>query len=509
MPGVIKQTGKTTTKTVLRTKISPQLKKLGQMLEMSNDSLEVLVRSEKDDNPALVDADAETHEEKDRLDSSNDGGDDDYRESEYGSDDDVRRTPETEEEMMRNDYATEDDIPTYRFKANNYSPEDGYEPVVVDNGVSLYDVLSEQLMEYDLSDDDMLVAQYIIGSLDGDGLLRDSILEISTNLITKESKMVSIGDIKRVLKIIQGLDPVGIAAVNLQQCLLAQLNGKRETPTVKNAKMVVENYFDEYSKKHYSKIMSAMSVTDTEMKDIQREILTLNPRPGAAYTGSSYENAAQQITPDFEVEVDEDDDIISISLFNNIPDLQIAESYQLMDETFAANPPKKKSDEDAAKLIRKNCNDAREFIDLLKQRQNTLFSVFKAIVLYQKEFFLTGDDAKIRPMVLKDISEQIGMDLTMISRATAGKYVNTRWGIFSLKYFFSEALVNEDGDESSAREVMAVLKEIIEGEDKRKPYSDEKLCDLLQKRKYNIARRTVAKYRDRMDIPVARLRKQV
>lgn len=507
MPGSQKIANRQQQKTSLRQKISPQLKKLGQMLEMSNDSLEVLVRSEKDDNPALVDIDVETHEENECLNSSGEGGDDEYRESDYGSDEDMHRGPETEEEMMRNDYASEDDIPTYRCKINNYSPEDGYEPVVVDNGTSLYDVLSEQLMEYDLSEDDMLIAQYIIGTLDGDGLLRDSILEISNNLINKESKIVSIKDIKRVLDIIQGLEPVGIAAVNLQQCLLTQLNSKTETPTVEHAKTVVEKYFDEYSKKHYPKIISAMSITDAEMKDVQREILTLNPRPGAAYSGSSYENAAQQITPDFDVEVE--DDIISISLFNNIPDLQIAESYKMMNDTFVANPPKKKSEEDAAKLIRKNCDDAKEFIELLKQRQNTLFRVFMAIVHYQKEFFLTGDEAKIRPMVLKDIAEKTGLDLTIISRATASKYVNTRWGIFSLKFFFSEALVNKDGDESSAREVMAILKEIIEAEDKRKPYSDEKLCDLLKKRKYNIARRTVAKYRDRMEIPVARLRKQV
>lgn len=316
---------------------------------------------------------------------------------------------------------------------------------------------------------------------------------------------MSSAQVNDVLQIVRDLDPPGVGATDLRDCLLLQLERREGSPANLLAYKIIDRHFDAFIKRHYDKIAQAMGLSQEQMTAAVDEIRSLNPKPGSVVAGSVAETLSQQVMPDFNVDVDGDE--ITVTLLNNLPELQIEESFSALNDNYQRSKPANRNDEAAAAFVKQKYDSAANFIKILRQRQETLFNVFSAIVRRQREFFLSGDETTMRPMLLKDIGEDTGYDLSVISRATSGKYVMTQWGIFPLKYFFNEAMQHSNGEEVSSHEVLSIIKSVIADEDKTKPMSDEQLCLILKQHGYEIARRTVAKYRERLGIPVARLRK--
>lgn len=469
-------------------RLSPLQLQLVPILQMNALEIEEKVRSELDDNPAL-----EVCE--------------DVNNEQLNKDEDGEDFNETAEDMQQADYRDEDDIPYYRTSISNRSADDETPNAIIISESSLVDYLMEQVHERNLNDIQLKIAEYIIGNIDDNGYLSRSIMAITDDLIFQVGLDVPEEDVEKVLKVIQELDPAGVGATDLQECLLLQLKRKTNNPVSKLSYRVIKELFDEFSKKHYDKIMSSLNINDDMMKSIIADIRTLTPKPGNAITGIADESHSQQIIPDFSVEVDGNN--ISLTLLNNIPELQIAESYSTIYNNFAKNKPTSRQDIETAAAVKVKYEKANDFIKVLRQRQETLFRTMKSITIRQREFFLTGDETKIRPMILKDIAEDTGYDLSVISRATVNKYVMTQWGVFPMKYFFNEGLQHESGEEVSSREILTILKTVIDEEDKSRPYSDERLCAILNEKGYEIARRTIAKYREKLSIPVARLRKEI
>ena len=380
-----------------------------------------------------------------------------------------------------------------------------YEPIIT-NESTLIDYLSEQISEHDLSEKQQTIADYIIGNIDDNGYLTRSVEAISDDIVFQMGIEVDEDEIQSVLQMIRDLDPAGIGAKDLRDCLLLQLERLPGSDDNLLAYKIIDCYFPEFSKKHYDRIITALKTDKEGFRRALEVILSLNPKPGSLYGGGD-NSKAQHIIPDFSVEVDGDN--ITLTLLNNIPELQIEESFQTMYDDISVKRVRNRSEEEANRFVKDKYESAATFIKMLKQRQVTLFSIMRAILERQKQFFLTEDESLLRPMVLKDIASDTGYDLSVVSRATSGKYVMTQGGIYPLKFFFNEGIRHESGEDVSSREIQSALKEIIEGEDKKKPYSDEVLCTLLNKRGYEIARRTIAKYRERMGFPVARLRKEL
>lgn len=472
----------------LQQKLSPLQVQFVKMLEKTGPEMEEDVRHEIEDNPALVTVDP--------IDT-------DTQKTEDGE-----NFKESADDMQKADYKNEEDIPSYRTRVSNHSADEEYlEPILVSEE-TLFDYLTSQISERPLTDKQRMMADYIIGNIDDNGYLTRSISAISDDLIFQVGLEVSDEEIDEVLQMIRDLDPAGVCAENLRDCLLLQLERMEGNSKYNMAAYeIIDRYFDEFSKKHFDKIVSAMGLTEEEFQKILRVVKTLNPKPGSLYAGGE-SSIAQHITPDFNVEVD-DDDIITLTLVNNIPELQIEDSFKAEFDKMSAQKTLKKSEENTFSYIRDKYESASNFIKMLRQRQETLFNTMHAIVEWQKEFFLTNDDSSLRPMVLKDIAAITNYDISVISRATAGKYVQTQSGVYPIKFFFNEGLKNESGEDVSSREIQVKLKEIIDGENKKKPYSDERLCDMLKEQGYEIARRTIAKYREKMSIPVARLRKEL
>ncbi|MBS7352638.1 MAG: RNA polymerase factor sigma-54, partial [Muribaculaceae bacterium] len=396
--------------------------------------------------------------------------------------------------------------PAYRLNISNRSADDKvYEPIIT-NESTLIDYLSEQISEHDLSEKQQTIADYIIGNIDDNGYLTRSVEAISDDIVFQMGIEVDEDEIQSVLQMIRDLDPAGIGAKDLRDCLLLQLERLPGSDDNLLAYKIIDCYFPEFSKKHYDRIITALKTDKEGFRRALEVILSLNPKPGSLYGGGD-NSKAQHIIPDFSVEVDGDN--ITLTLLNNIPELQIEESFQAMYDDISVKRVRNRSEEEANRFVKDKYESAATFIKMLKQRQVTLFSIMRAILERQKQFFLTEDESLLRPMVLKDIASDTGYDLSVVSRATSGKYVMTQGGIYPLKFFFNEGIRHESGEDVSSREIQSALKEIIEGEDKKKPYSDEVLCTLLNKRGYEIARRTIAKYRERMGFPVARLRKEL
>ena len=397
-------------------------------------------------------------------------------------------------------------MPAYRLNISNRSADDKvYEPIIT-NESTLIDYLSEQISEHDLSEKQQTIADYIIGNIDDNGYLTRSVEAISDDIVFQMGIEVDEDEIQSVLQMIRDLDPAGIGAKDLRDCLLLQLERLPGSDDNLLAYKIIDCYFPEFSKKHYDRIIAALKTDKEGFRRALEVILSLNPKPGSLYGGGD-NSKAQHIIPDFSVEVDGDN--ITLTLLNNIPELQIEESFQAMYDDISVKRVRNRSEEEANRFVKDKYELAATFIKMLKQRQVTLFSIMRAILERQKQFFLTEDESLLRPMVLKDIASDTGYDLSVVSRATSGKYVMTQGGIYPLKFFFNEGIRHESGEDVSSREIQSALKEIIEGEDKKKPYSDEVLCTLLNKRGYEIARRTIAKYRERMGFPVARLRKEL
>lgn len=470
----------------LQQRLTPLQVQFVKMLEMTGPEVENEVQRVLDENPALERCD-------------NDERDNNLTE------DSTEVFNESAEEIQLADYRDEDEIPPYRLEARNYSADDKYyEPVAVDSSDTLIESLNAQLMEYDLDDTELAIAQYIIGNLDDNGYMTRDLTAICDDLAFNAGIDVPLSLIKNMFEIVRGLEPAGVAAIDLRDCLLLQLKRKERNNLNDIATDIIDNYFDLFSRKHYDRLCSCLNISTEELKEVKTIITSLNPKPGSILTGG-VSDSTRHIIPDFSIEVDDDNGNITLTLPNRIPELQIEETFSEKACEIPQNATR--SQREAAAFIKQKRDEASGFIKILKMRQETLYRVMKAIVKIQHEFFLTDDESKIKPMILKDISAITGQDLSVISRATTGKYVMTQRGIYPLKLFFNERPT--DDDDTSSHEILAALKDIIANENKRRPLSDEAITNALGEQGYNIARRTVTKYRERLGLPVARLRKEL
>lgn len=470
--------------------ITPQQKMLVRLVEMNGAELQQEVRRVTEENPALEES-ANTPANQEHLDRDEDG----------------EIITETADDMLRADYKSEDDIPFYRTHINNRSADDEeYQPLAVAEN-SLIDYLTAQIAERDLTPKQKLIAQYIIGNIADTGYLQRSVEAMTFDIMDHTGYDITEEEVQQTLDEVHELDPPGIAAFDLRECLLLQLQRRPGTQNARLAYTIVDKYFNLFTKKHFDRIAAALDISLDQLKEVIAEIAKLNPKPGSAITGISSDTHSQQISPDFIIETDGDE--MTLTLVNSIPDLQISESYSLTCQRYATHKPVSKQERTIAADIKDKFNRAQMFITMLQQRQNTLYRTMEAIMLRQKTFFLTGDTADLKPMVLKDIATDLDIDVSVISRATRNKYVTTEWGTFPLKYFFTEGLQHTSGEEVSSREILSAIEQLVANEDKNKPLSDDKLCEILNQRGYQIARRTIAKYREKLSIPVARLRKEI
>ncbi|MDG1797933.1 MAG: RNA polymerase factor sigma-54 [Flavobacteriales bacterium] len=464
-------------------KLSPQQIQLMKMLQLPTVELEKRIKEELEINPALDEGEEQTSATNTDLEENTDNKRDEFNFDDY----------------------TNDETPYYKTQSNNYSKELEEQQKPLSFGDSLSERLTKQIRLKIKDDDTKKIAEHIIGNLDESGYLRRELFNIVDDLAFSQNIFTSEENLEKILIEVQDLDPAGVGARNLNECLLIQLRKKKKTISIKTAEAILENCFDEFTKKHYAKISKKLDIDNIAIKEAIAEIVKLNPKPGNSLIDTQI--SIQQITPDFTLV--ENDGNITVELnHRNAPQLKVSSDYLEMIKGFQESDKKERA-KDAILFIKQKVDSAKWFIEAIKQRQNTLLKTMEAIISFQKEFFLSGDEKKLKPMILKDIAAIVEMDISTISRVANSKHVSTPYGIFSLKYFFSESLLTESGEEVSTREVKTILNEAIDKEDKTKPLTDEKLAELLKKKGYLIARRTVAKYREQLHIPVARLRKQL
>lgn len=474
--------------------LSPQQIMVVKLLELPTVELEERVHAEILDNPALEIADNDRDESGENIESSHMDDND--------SDDNY-----THEDISLGDYLTEDDIPDYKFQEHNHSKHEKAEDIPFSDVVSFYEILKEQLAMQDLSEDKRKIAEYIIGSLDDDGLLRKDFLTISDELAIYRGIYTDESELEDVLKIIQDFDPAGIGARTLQECLLLQIKRKSNSTNIELQQKIIEKCFDEFKNKKRERIIQKLEISEEEYNQALSELVKLNPRPGSSL-GEAIGKNLQQIVPDFIVETLEDG-TINLSLNNNnIPSLQLSRSFTDMLEEYTKNRSNQsRESKDAFLFLKQKVDAAQGFINAIKQRQNTLLITMQSIINLQRAFFIEGDESLLKPMILKDVAEQTNLDISTISRVSNSKYVQTNYGIYPLKYFFSDGYITQDGEELSVREIKRILKGCVDSEESKKPYTDDELAEILKQKGYPIARRTVAKYRQQLNIPVARLRR--
>lgn len=475
-------------------KLSPQQIQFIKLLQIPTVMLDSRIKEELEENPALEDGSLSNAEEV----------------SEYSledEDDNLNSEERTEEEFNIDDYIQDDDQDDgYKMMSDNDSDDEDKKEIPFAISSSFHETLLVQLSLCVMGDHEFMVAQQILGSLDDDGYLRRPINALVDDLAFSQNIMTSEQEIEHLLEIIQAFDPAGVGARSLQECLLLQLKRKdTQLKSIKIAMKIVEEYLDEFTKKHYDKLEKSLDITSDELKDAINEILRLNPKPGNSYADN---NKQLQVIPDFIITKNDNYLILTLNS-KNAPELRVSKSYQEMFQTYDKAAQKDKKMKEAVQFVKQKLDSAKWFIDAIKQRQQTLIKTMNAIMNFQYEYFLTGDDRKLKPMILKDIADQVQMDISTVSRVANSKYVQTEFGTFLLKSFFSEGIQTESGEEVSNREVKKILEECISKEDKRKPLADEKLAEILKERGYNIARRTIAKYREQLNIPVARLRKEL
>jgi len=479
-------------------KLSPQQIQFIKLLQVPTVALDTRIKEELEENPALEDSSLISLDEPkgeyddlqdDRDDFDNDGGEDNSL-----------------DEFNVDDYLQEDNTNDYSTSYNNGDDEEDKKETPIAIETTFFESLQQQLDLIPLSDQDFIIGKQIIGSLDDDGYLRRPITSMIDDLAFSQNVMVEEEEVLEMLKLIQNFDPPGIAARDLQECLTLQLKRKDiSNPLIKKAIEIVEHHLDEFTRKHYDKLERAVGLNSEELKDVVAEILRLNPKPGDS---NQVTTKQMQIIPDFHVA--NNDGVLVLTLnARNAPELRVSRSYMDMFDHYDKASQKDKKLKEAVQFVKQKLDSAKWFIDAIKQRQQTLLKTMNAIMHYQYDYFLTGDERKLRPMILKDIADKIDMDISTVSRVANSKYVQTEFGTFLLKSFFSEAIQTESGEEVSNKEVKKILEDCIGKEDKRKPLADERLTEILKEHGYNIARRTVAKYREQMNIPVARLRKEL
>jgi len=471
-------------------KLSPQQIQMIKLLEIPAIQLEQRIKKELEENPVLEE-----------------GNDEDL----YNEEDEIKdeQADDQQEEFSLEDYMQDDDIPSYRLNAQNYSADDRREEIPFTLGSSFKEQLKSQLGLRKLTEEQEILAEYILGNIDDDGYLRRELEAIADDIAFSVGLEATYEALHEVLMIIQDLDPAGVGARSLQECLLLQIARKEmDDPETELAHKILKKHFEEFTNKHYDKIIQRLGITEQELKAALEEILKLNPKPGGAL-GDSQGKSFHHIVPDFILEESEGELNLYLNS-NNVPELRVSKTYSDMFESYSANKASaSKDDKDAITFVKQKLDSAKWFIDAIRQRQNTMLLTMNAILEYQRDYFYEGDEVRMRPMILKDIAEMTNLDISTISRVVNSKYIQTHFGIYPLKYFFSEGLQTDSGEEVSTREIKKILKDCIDKENKHKPLTDDRLSAILNEKGYQIARRTVAKYREQLGLPVARLRKEL
>ncbi len=477
----------------LSQKLSPQQIQLMKLIQLPTQAFEQRLKQEMEENPALDSGKEKAEDYEDTF--SNESSADE----EYG-------TEKIETEINVDEYLSDDEIPSYRLNSNNYSASDDEKSVPYASGTSFHQHLINQLNTYRFDKEEREIAEFLVGSIDESGYIRRPLTDILDDLAFTQNVFTAEEKIEDILKTVHQLDPAGVGARSLQECLLIQLERKETTIPIKLATLILSKSFDHFSKKHYQKLLVKFDITEEDLKEAIEEIEHLNPKPGGAYAGST--RMIEHVVPDFTIKII--DGALELTLNGrNAPELHVSREYNNMLQGYKASKEKSKSQKDAVLFIKQKLDAAKWFIEAVKQRQQTLFVTMSAIMYYQKEYFLSGDERMLKPMILKDIADEIEMDVSTVSRVANSKYVDTPYGTKLIKEFFSESMTNDQGEEVSTREIKKILEITISEEDKKKPLTDEKLAKILKEKGYPIARRTVAKYREQLDIPVARLRKKI
>ncbi len=476
----------------LSQKLSPQQIQLMKLIQLPTQAFEQRLKQELEENPALESG----KEESSTLDD--DFGDNYEEEMDH-------ETVATDD-INIDEYLSDDEVPDYRTKANNYSSDDEEKNVPYAAGISFNQYLLNQLNTVYLSDEEWAIAEFLVGSVDESGYIRRPLADIMDDLAFTQNIYVEEETIKKVLAIVQELDPPGVGARSLEECLVIQLERKEPTPSVELAIDILQKSFEHFTKKHYKQLLQKHDITEEQLRDAISEIEKLNPKPGGSYSGSN--RIVEHVVPDFSIRIVDGELELTLN-GRNAPELHVSREYSNMLAGYKNAKDKSKSQKDAVMFIKQKLDAAKWFIDAIRQRQQTLYITMNAIMQYQKEYFLTGDERNLRPMILKDIADAIDMDVSTVSRVANSKYVDTPYGTKLIKEYFSESMKNEQGEDVSTKEIKKILETVIGEEDKRKPLTDDKLAKILKEKGYPIARRTVAKYREQSGLPVARLRKQI
>ena len=473
-------------------KLSPQQIQLMKLIQLPTQAFEERLKQEIEENPALDTG-------KDESDAIDDDLSNEF-------DDDTNEKNETED-INIDDYLSDDEVPNYKTQANNYSADDEEKNVPYAAGITFHQSLKNQLNTFTLSDEERAIAEFLVGSIDDSGYIRREIIDLvddlafTANVFTTEEKVISV-----LIKVVHNLDPIGVGARDLKECLIIQLKTKETNKIRSLAIAILEQAFDHFVKKHYKKLQEKFSISEDELKEVNTEISKLNPKPGSSYAGNN--KIAEQIVPDFSIKIiDGELDLVLNS--RNTPELHVSREYNNMLKGYQEATVKSKSQKDAVFFIKQKLDAAKWFIDAIRQRQQTLLVTMNTIMHYQYDYFLTGDERRLKPMILKDIADKINMDISTVSRVANSKFVSTPYGTKLIKEFFSESMKNDQGEDVSTKEIKKILETVIIEENKKKPLTDEKLAAILKEKGYPIARRTIAKYREQLDLPVARLRKEI
>ncbi len=475
----------------LSQKLSPQQIQLMKLIQLPTQAFEQRLKEEMNENPAL-----ETGNEEEDFDKE------EYDDAEYDDYEDNENI--NTEEINIDEYLSNDETPDYKTQVNNYSEEERESPLAAP--VSFHQDLINQLNTFILNDEEREIAEFLVGSIDDMGYIRRSIQDIVDDMAFTQGVYTDEKSVEKMMNVIHELEPSGVGARDLQECLLLQLKHKTPTEYVAMATDIIENQYDAFIKKHYDKLIQKYNVSNEQLKKAIHEIEKLNPKPGGAFTGNN--KITENVVPDFAIRIVDGELELTLN-GRNAPALHVSKDYQEMMQTYKESRDKSNSQKDAVQFIKQKLDSAKWFIDAIRQRQETLYVTMNAIMHYQEEYFLDGDDTKMKPMILKDIADLVGLDISTVSRVANSKYVETPYGTKLIKEFFSEAMKNDQGEDVSTLEIKKILQNTIEEEDKHKPLPDDRLAEILKEKGYPIARRTIAKYRELLDIPVARMRKKM
>ena len=476
-------------------KLSPQQIQLMKLIQLPTQAFEERLKQEIEENPALDTGKEKTEDIDDDL------------SNEFDDDDNDRSEKDEVEDINIDEYLSDDDIPNYKTQANNYSEDDEEKNIPYAAGTSFHQSLKNQLNTFSLDEEEQAIAEFLVGSIDDSGYIRREIINLvddlafTANIFTTEEKVIIV-----LKKVVHTLDPLGVGARDLRESLIIQLKAKDKTKYRSLSVEILETAFDHFVKKHYKKLQEKFHISEDELKEVIKEISKLNPKPGSSYAGNN--KIAEQIVPDFSIKI-LNGELDLVLNARNAPELHVSREYNNMLKGYQEATVKSKSQKDAVFFIKQKLDSAKWFIDAIRQRQQTLLITMNTIMQYQYDYFLTGDERKLKPMILKDIADKINMDVSTVSRVANSKYVSTPYGTKLIKEFFSESMKNDQGEDVSTKEIKKILENVIEEENKKKPLTDEKLAGILKEKGYPIARRTVAKYREQLDFPVARLRKEI